>query len=98
MKRYLTPMALIALALTLNASSSKTAQGQEKKKVWIKVIDSVMVSEDLLDQAARDAVIADKCEQEIKATKKQAKTNLWRGRIEGAGLIAIFYAVKYWRK
>jgi len=57
-----------------------------------------MVSEDLLNQAARDAVIADKCEREIKKLEKEKKTNLWRGRIEVAGISLIYFMFTYWKK
>jgi len=98
MKTFLTLAALTVLVLMQSGSTSKIAHAQEKKKVWIKVIDSVMVSEDLLNQAARDAVIADKCEREIKKLEKEKKTNLWRGRIEVAGISLIYFMFTYWKK
>ena len=97
MKSLLMKSLLILLALILNATTSKNAHAQEKK-VWVKTIDSVLVSEDVLNQAVKDAIVADKCGKEIERQKKQARTNRIRGWIEGSAVFLTYMMFKYWKK
>lgn len=97
MKSLLMKSLLILLALTLNATTSKNAHAQEKK-VWVKTIDSVLVSEDVLNQAVKDAIVADKCAKEIERHKKQARTNRIRGWVEGSAVFLTYMMFKYWKK
>ena len=100
MKSLLMKSLLILLTMILSATFSKNVQGQEKKekKIWVKTIDSVLVSEDVLNQAVKDAIVADKCGKEIERQKKQARTNRIRGWVEGSAVFLTYMMFKYWKK